>query len=126
MPLDMLHSNARKEAEATECASIVGGNIKFWEYMNKLFAYTKSNDGLELSLLPKIASEIGLDTIAFENCMNGEKGKNAVKDDESGAVPAGAKGTPYSIVMTKDGKKIPIDGAMPYETIKATIDSLLK
>lgn len=126
MPLDMLHSKARKEAEATECAAIVGGNVKFWEYTNKIFAYTKSNDGLDLSLLPKIAGEIGLDATAFENCMNGEKGKNAVKDDESGAAAAGARGTPYSIVMTKDGKKVPIDGAMPYENITATIDSLLK
>lgn len=126
MPLDMLHSKSRTEAEATECAAILGGNVKFWEYTNKIFQYTKSNDSLDLSLLPQIAGEVGLDATAFSNCMKGEKGKNAVKDDESGAAAAGAQGTPYSVVLTKDGKKVPIDGAMPYESIKATIDSLLK
>jgi protein-disulfide isomerase len=126
MPLDMLHVNARKEAEATECASIVGGNIKFWEYTNKILAYTKSNDGLDLRLLPQIASEVGLDVGAFNDCLSGDKAKKAVAEDEIDAVSAGAQGTPYSVIITKDGKKIPIDGAMPFETVKAMIDSVLK
>lgn len=125
MPLDMLHANARKEAEATECAAIVGGNVKFWEYTNKIFAYTKSNDGLDLARLPQIASEIGLDVNAFNACMQSDKGKNAVKASESGAADAGAQGTPYSVILTKDGKKVPIDGAMPFENIKSAIDALL-
>lgn len=126
MPLDMLHSKARTEAEATECANILGGNVKFWEYTNKLLSYTTSNDGLDLALLPQIATEIGLDANAFNTCMAGSKGKDAVKKAESGAVAAGAQGTPYSVIMTKDGKKVPIDGAMPFESVKAAIDALLK
>lgn len=126
MPLDMLHANARKEAEATECAAIVGGNVKFWEYTNKIFAYTKSNDGLDLGLLPQIASEIGLDTGEFSACLNGDKAKKAVVEDEIDAASAGAQGTPYSVILTKDGKTIPIDGAMPFEAVKSMIDPLLK
>lgn len=50
-PLDQIHSQARKEAEATECAAELGGNEAFWNYTNKLFEITPSNDGLDLKLL---------------------------------------------------------------------------
>ena len=50
-PLDQLHSKARKEAEATECATELGGNDAFWEYTNKIFEITPSNNGLNLELL---------------------------------------------------------------------------
>ena len=36
-PIDQLHSKARKEAEATECAAEQGGEIKFWGYIDRLF-----------------------------------------------------------------------------------------
>jgi protein-disulfide isomerase len=50
-PLDALHSKARHEAEATECATELGGNEKFWAYLNKLEEITPSNNGLDASLL---------------------------------------------------------------------------
>ena len=48
-PLEQLHSKAVKEAEATECAAYVGGPNKFWDYINRLFEVTPSNDGLEMA-----------------------------------------------------------------------------
>ena len=65
-PLDTLHKKARKEAQATECANELGGNKAFWAYTDKLFEITPSNDRLDLSLLPKIAEDIGVDRAAFE------------------------------------------------------------
>lgn len=50
-PLDSLHSKARKEAEATECAAELAGNDGFWAYIDKLFEITPSNNGLDPSLL---------------------------------------------------------------------------
>ena len=59
-PLDQIHSKARKEAEATECANEIGGNEKFWEYINKIYEITPSNNGLDPAELLKIAKSIGL------------------------------------------------------------------
>jgi len=59
-PLDQLHSKARKEAEATECAAELGGNEKFWAYLNRLMEVTPANDGLDLAELPVIAAYVGL------------------------------------------------------------------
>ena len=52
-PIDSLHSRARKEAEATECANEFGGNTVFWQYLDKIFELTPSNDGLDPAELPK-------------------------------------------------------------------------
>lgn len=50
-PLDSIHSKARKEAEAIECAGELGGNDKFWEYLNKLEEITPANNQLDPALL---------------------------------------------------------------------------
>jgi protein-disulfide isomerase len=126
-PIDQLHSKARKEAEATECAFEQGGNDKFWAYTNALYAKTPSNNGLDAKELPIIASEVGLDVGAFNTCLSSGKFAAKVEADYQDAVKAGGRGTPYSLIITKkDGTKVPINGAQPYDSLKGTIDLLLK
>ena len=125
LPLDSLHPKARKEAEATECAFKLGGNEKFWAYLDKIFEVTPTNNGLDLALLPKLASDLGIDKAAFEQCLNsGEFAAAITKSIEEGT-KAGAQGTPYSLVVTKSGKKLQINGALPYDSVKQIIDSAL-
>lgn len=50
-PLDSIHSKARREAEAVECAGELGGNDKLWEYLNKLEEITPANNQLDPNLL---------------------------------------------------------------------------
>ncbi len=125
-PLVQLHSKAPKEAEATECAADIGGKTKFWDYINRLFELTPSNDGLDPAKLPLIAKEVGIDQKQFETCLSSGKFTAAVQKSYEEAVAAGARGTPYSIIITKSGDKMPIDGAEPHASLKAIIDSLLK
>lgn len=98
-PLDGLHKKARKEAEATECAADLGGNTKFWEYINALYEQTPSNDGLDAAELPKIAERVGLNKTAFEACLNSGKFAAEVEKDYKEAVKIGGKGTPYSVFV---------------------------
>lgn len=129
-PLDQLHSKARKEAQAAECANEIGGNDKFWAYLDRLFEVTPSNDGLSPSALPQIASEVGLDRARFETCLAGDErgGKYAdhIEADYQDAVASGGRGTPWSVVIAANGKKFPINGAQSYETVKSVIESALK
>src|SRR3989344_2343101 len=124
-PLDSLHSQARGEAIATECAAELGGNEKFWEYMDELFAITPSNNGLDLAQLPVIAKKIGLDEAKFMECLNNPEIAERVEEQFQDGIVAGAKGTPYSLILDKDGGKTVINGAQPYEVVKQMIDSLL-
>lgn len=125
-PLDQLHSKARKEAEATECAAELGGNDKFWAYLDRLMEVTPANNGLDPAELPKIAQYVGLDTAKFNKCLSGGKYAQKIEEHVQNAVATGGNGTPWSIVVAKSGKKYPLSGAQPYESVKQIIEIALK
>lgn len=123
-PLDQLHAQARPEALATECAAEQG---KFWELVDIIFAKTTSNDGLDLAKMPEYAKQAGVkDITKFNKCVADQKYADHVAADEQDAQAAGARGTPYSIVLGPDGQAIPVNGAQPLAAVSATIDQLLK
>jgi protein-disulfide isomerase len=125
-PIDSLHPKARKEAEATECANELGGASKFWEYTNTVYEITTSNNTLDPAELPKIAKTVGLDVTAFNKCLASGKYKDKVEADYQDAVKAGGRGTPNSILVSKDGTKTLLQGAQPYANVKAILDALLQ
>lgn len=124
-PLSQLHPKAVKEAEAAECAGEQGGNDNFWKYIDKVFAVTPSNNGLDPAQLPKIATEIGLDVKKFTECLDSGKYSNKIQASVSDAAAAGVRGTPYTVILV-DGQETPINGAVPYEQLKSFVDSVLK
>ncbi len=124
-PIDQLHPEARKQSEATECANELGGNDKFWEYLDRVYEVTPSNNGLRLTELPKIAEFVGLDVVKFNACLESGKYAAHVESDYQDAGATGGNGTPWSIVVDKNGKKYPLSGAQPYEALKQLIDIAL-
>lgn len=125
-PLDQLHPKARKEAEALECAGAQGGNNMFWKYADRLYEITPSNDRLDPSELPKIAEYVGIDVRTFNECLSSGTYAEHVANDLENAVATGGRGTPWSIFVTPDGTKYPINGALPYEAVKQLIENALK
>lgn len=125
-PLDSLHANARGEAVALECANELGGNDAFWKYADRLFEITPSNDGLSPTELPKIATFVGLDAAVFSRCTSSGRYDTHVEADVQNAGATGGNGTPWSIIVTKSGKKYPLSGAQPYESVKQAIELALK
>ena len=125
-PIEQLHSKAKKSAEASECAGELGGNNAFWKYLDKYFEITPSNNQIDLAELPKIAESIGLNKTQFENCLNSGKYSEKIEAQIQDAENSGARGTPYSIVIDKNNKKYPINGAYPYEDVRQIIESALQ
>lgn len=123
-PLVSLHSKAPKEAEATECAGELGGNDGFWKYIDRLFAITPANNGLDLEQLPVIAEYVGLNRSKFEECLASGKYAAKVRDHTSQAQAAGGRGTPYSVIVA-GSQKIPVSGAVSFAQLKSMIDQLL-
>lgn len=125
-PLDQLHSKARKEAEATECAAELGGNDGFWKLTDKIYEVTPSNNGLDLSTLPDLAAQIGLDKTKFKACLDSGKYAQRVESDYRSGIKAGVQGTPGNILLdTKTGESLLVPGAVPFEQLKEAIESLL-
>lgn len=123
-PLTSLHPNAAKEAEATECAGELGGNDGFWAYTDRLFEITPSNNGLQLSQLPEIAGDVGLDVGKFQECLDSSRYASKVQDHGRQAQTAGGRGTPYSVILAGD-QKVPVNGALPFEQVKSMLDALI-
>jgi len=87
-PIDQLHPNARKAAEAARCANEQG---KFWPYHDKLMA-----GGTDASpeKLKEYAKELELDAGAFEQCLASGKYRAAVQKDVDEGTRLGVNGTP--------------------------------
>jgi len=130
-PLDNLHSKARKEGEAAECASELGGNKKFWEYVDGIFSITPSNNGLDLSLLPEIAENIGLDRNAFEECLESGKYAEKIEFDFLEAEDTGLYKTPSMGIIQSGGvlgfgeKRFVIIGAQRMSTLRQFFSIIL-
>lgn len=124
-PIDSLHTKARKEAEATECANKLGGNDAFWKYLDMIFESTPSNNGLDLALLPTFAEKIGIDVDQFNQCLSSGEFTSKVQSDFESGVKAGVTGTPFSVIIAEDGTQIPLNGADDVKLFEI-IDKLLK
>ena len=124
-PLDSLHSQARKETAATECAANLGGNAKFWAYLDRLMEVTPSNNGLDLAELPRIAKYVGLDVEKFQTCLISGQFDAKVESQYQDGLTSGAAGTPYGVIITPQGPVSTIEGAYPYSSVKQSIDKAL-
>ena len=126
-PLDSIHSKARGEAVASECANELGGSDAFWKYTDRFFELTPSNNQTNIAVvLPQIAREIGLDETKFNLCLTSKKYDKHIQDNLDNATATGGNGTPWSIIVAKNGKKYPLSGAQPYEAVKQLIEPALK
>ena len=107
-------------AEAAECAA---DQDKFWEYHDKLYdSQSGENQGaFNKANLKKFAEELGLDTSAFNECLDSGKYTQLIQDESSMASSIGVRSTPTFLI---NGQAVV--GAQPFEIFQQTIDSLLK
>ncbi|MFH1827449.1 MAG: DsbA family protein [bacterium] len=121
------HENAAKEAEASECVAELSGNDSFWKYIDLIFEKTQSNGtSFEVADLKLLAEEVGVNGAKFQECLDSDKFASLVADQMKGGAEAGIQGTPGTVIITKDGKKDLIGGALPVDQAKTQIDALLK
>lgn len=118
-PLDSIHPKTRMEARATECVASIGGNDKFWQYLDLIFSTTPSNNKLDAKLLPTMAVKVGVDKKAFDTCFASDKFDAKIEAQYEDGQLAGVQGTPHTIIITKDGTKIPVLGADEDSLMKA-------
>lgn len=111
------HKNAQKAAEASECA---GEQSKFWE-MHDLIFEAQANQTMSVEKWQEEAEKLGLNTTQFKECLDSGKYVDKIKADTILGNSLGVKGTPATFV----GDEL-IGGAVPYESLKAIVESKLK
>ena len=125
-PLEAIHKQAFKAAEATRCAGEQG---KYWEMHERLFADPKALDPKGLS---DSAQALKLDMSKFQPCLDSGKYAAAIRKDMADANPLGVRGTPaffLGLADPSDPKKFKatrqIRGADAFSGFQANIDALL-
>jgi len=123
-PLEKIHHDAFKAAEAAHCA---GERSAFWPMHARLF--TRQTD-LTLEELPGHAQALGLDVAAFRQCL--ESGKYAVRvhRDLAEGIRAGVNSTPsFFFGVPAADQKVRVvrmvRGAQPFDAFKEIIEGLL-
>ncbi len=124
-PLASIHSKAPEEAQAAECAAQQGGDEAYFKFIDGVFAITPSNNGLDLSQLPVIAGQIGLNVDTFNSCVSSGTFTKKVNDSYNEAIGLGAQGTPFTLVMVGN-EAITLSGDQPYDSMIAAIDAVLQ
>lgn len=123
LPLDSLHPNATRAAQAARCA---GDQGKFWDIREIMSAHP---DQLDMNSLVADAQQLKLDVPKFKSCVETEKYKNEVQSDVLEAMKIGADGTPAFVI----GKSTPdgvdgemLVGAQPYAMFDMKLKALAK
>ena len=123
-PLEQLHPNAAKIAEASECVAELAGNEGFWKFADLVFAERGTNEPTDMTRLSEFAQTAGADKSKFELCLSSGKHKETIEADLEAAVKAGARGTPHSFLIVGNQQGV-INGAQPYEIVKQMVETTL-
>jgi len=110
-PLTSIHSGAEPAAEAADCAGEQGS---YWPFYQALYSMKYNLTGESFQ---QYASELGLDTQAFAECLTDKRYETEVMGDFNYAVNLGVNSTPTTFI-----NGIPVVGAQPYEVFKQIIE----
>ena len=126
LPLESIHKQAFKAAEAAACA---GDQGQYWEMHDQLFANQKA---LAPEQLRTYAVALQLDLSEFDSCLESSKHAKAVRKDMATARAAGLTSTPSFGIGFTDPKNLnkvkvirTLRGAQPFSAFKSTLDGLL-
>jgi protein-disulfide isomerase len=114
-PLESIHPQAFKAAEAALCA---GDQGKYWEMHDRLFA---NQAKLQVPDLKEHAAALGLDAAAFGQCLDSSRHTADVQKDLEAGAGYGVSGTPSFFINGR-----PLVGAQPFEGFAQVIDDELE
>ena len=114
-PLNSIHPQAQKAAEASLCANDQG---RFWEMHDKLF---ETDTSLKVDDIRGRATSLELNLEEFNQCLDSGKYAAAVQQDVLDGVKAGVTGTPALFI-----NGLTFSGARSFEEISKAIDEELE
>ncbi|HSR68930.1 MAG TPA: thioredoxin domain-containing protein [Acidobacteriota bacterium] len=114
-PLNSIHPNAQRAAEASLCAFEQG---KFWEMHGRLFERPAA---LSVDAISEKAVDIGLDQTEFQACLTSGRHADVVEADMQDGRIAGVSGTPALFINGR-----PVRGAASADQVSDLIDEEIK
>lgn len=111
-------------AEASYCADEQG---KFWPYHDKLYENQSGEGGGAFSKdnLKRYASELGLNTSAFNSCLDSNKYVDQVRRDNDAAGQSGIRGTPTFLINGRTANVMTRDAQATIQNFRSLLDAEL-
>jgi protein-disulfide isomerase len=122
-PIESIHGKALAGGQAAECAAEQG---RFWEMHDELFKQPLSDDDIR-----RHVRKVGLNTEAFDACVQRGDAGARVKEDLAEATRLGIAGTPTFLVGTTrpDGQMMVVrvlEGAPALRVLTEAVDEALR
>jgi protein-disulfide isomerase len=130
-PLTQIHPGAFEEARAVHCVGVVSGKEKRAEYIAAIFDEKTGKQNMTFTPDRKeaLARGLGVNESELKACMADQASSQVITDSIADGVKAGVQGTPATFVLVKNKKGYDVvslvDGARPYEFVKAAIEEAL-
>jgi protein-disulfide isomerase len=122
-PLESIHPQAFKAAEAAHCAE---EQQHFWEMHDRLFA---NQQALTPDDLVGHAKALGLDAATFKQCLDSDKYAGKIRANVAAGEKFGVSGTPAVLLGVSQGTEVKavklLVGSLPFSVFKEEIDKLL-
>ncbi|MEM2785030.1 MAG: DsbA family protein [Candidatus Nitrosotenuis sp.] len=109
-------------AHGAHCADEQG---KFWDYHDTLYNnWSGENNGwASLENQHKFAQQMGLDTVAFAECMESGRYNEKIQASTNDAQTLGLSGTPAFFIIGPNNKIVRVPGAQPYDVFVNILES---
>jgi len=121
-PLSQIHPQALSASVASECVASAKGEDAFWRFIDGIYA---DQAQIGIALFKQLASKEGISGRDLDACI-AKQDTAKIEAQYNEAIGAGGQGTPYTVILDKDGKTVgTFPGAYQYNQAKAQIDALL-
>jgi protein-disulfide isomerase len=124
-PLINSDENSETHAEAAECAASVGTPHDFWAFIDAIQSAAPGAAQFDPNDYDTITTALNIPFDTFNTCLTNHQFADKVAKDGNDALAVGASGSPYSIILVKGGKPIPVDGALSYASLKKIVDQAI-
>lgn len=113
----------KEAAIASECVTEQLGKEAFWEFSDRAFSDQRA---LNTEWHTNTAVEMGADKTAFETCLSSGKFDSLIASHTANAQGLGGQGTPYNVLLTKEGGIVKFSGAQSVDNVRIFVERALR
>jgi protein-disulfide isomerase len=113
----------REATIASECVAELAGEDAFWEFTDAALADQRA---LSNDWYLTMAAELGIDEETFSECLTSGRYDTLIEKQTLNSQELGGRGTPFTVLLTKEGRVTNFSGALPPERVEAFVESALE
>ncbi len=124
-PVTQLHPNSATDALAAECAGSLSTPITFFHFIDAMQTLAPGDNEFNPNQYESVVAQFSINNDSFKKCMTAGSFTKKIHDDYDNALASGATGSPFVILLIHGQKPVPINGALPYTSMKKIIDDAI-